>query len=158
MCIRDSALQRARATLKRHLPEQRLDWAPGTDPTRAERALLDRYLDATERADADAFVAMMREDARFFMPPQPGTWVGREAIVAAWTEGGFGSDEFGHLRGVVTRVNRQPAVACYVKRPGEAQHRAMAIDVLRVEGGAIADIVTFGPDSFAALGLPEVLR
>jgi RNA polymerase sigma-70 factor, ECF subfamily len=40
----NSALQRARAGLKRHLPERRLDWKPGMDPSREERELLERYL------------------------------------------------------------------------------------------------------------------
>src|SRR5829696_6056725 len=39
----NSALQRARADMRVHLPEQRLEWAAGTDPTAAERELLARY-------------------------------------------------------------------------------------------------------------------
>src|SRR5215470_9820637 len=41
-----SALQRARPTLKQHLPEQRLHWAPSSEPTAEERMLLQRYVDA----------------------------------------------------------------------------------------------------------------
>ena len=74
----NSALQRARTTLREHLPEKRLEWAPGSDPSEEERRLLERFLEAAERADADAFVEMMTEDARFSMPPEPGLWVGRE--------------------------------------------------------------------------------
>jgi RNA polymerase sigma-70 factor, ECF subfamily len=36
----NSALQRARASLKRELPDRRLDWAPAPDPSESERALL----------------------------------------------------------------------------------------------------------------------
>src|SRR5262245_12072213 len=36
----NSALQRARATLKRRLPVRRLDWAPEPPPTRAEQELV----------------------------------------------------------------------------------------------------------------------
>src|ERR687895_631273 len=43
----NSALQRARATLKEHLPRHRLDWAPDSDPSQEERELLQRYMDAS---------------------------------------------------------------------------------------------------------------
>jgi RNA polymerase sigma-70 factor, ECF subfamily len=152
----NSALQRARAALKKHLPERRLEWAPGSDPSKEERALLQRYIEATDQADAQAFVDMLREDARFSMPPEPGVWVGAERIVGAWAEGGaFDLDTFGHMRGLATRANMQPAVACYHRPPGESEHRAMALDVLRIEEGAVAEIVTFPPTVFAAFALPQ---
>jgi RNA polymerase sigma-70 factor, ECF subfamily len=154
----NSALQRARAGLKEHLPERRLEWAPGSDPTKEERALLRRYLDATERADAGAFVEIMREDARFSMPPEPEVWVGRDAIVSAWAEGGaFDTESFGHMRGVLTRANMQPAVACYHRGPGDSEYRPLALDVLRIEEGAVAEIVTFPGKLFPAFGLPPTL-
>jgi RNA polymerase sigma-70 factor (ECF subfamily) len=152
----NSALQRARAGLKRHLPERRLEWGPSLDPTREERELLERYLRATEDADAQAFVEMMREDARFTMPPEPGLWVGRDAIVESWAEA-FDTESFGHMRGVLTRANTQPAVACYLRRPDDSRYRPVAVDVLRIEEGAIAEIVTFGPSVFPAFELPAGL-
>ena len=59
---------------------------------------------------------------------------------------------------MITRANRQPAVACYVRRPGDDAHVPMAIDVLRFRDGAVADIVVFGPEVFAAFGLPREVR
>jgi RNA polymerase sigma-70 factor (ECF subfamily) len=152
----NSALQRARAAMKRHLPERRLEWSPGTDANQEEQALLERYLNATEEADAEAFVEMMREDARFSMPPEPGVWVGRRTIVEYWSEA-FDVESFGHVRGVVTRANMQPALACYLKRPGENEYRPMAIDVIRIEEGRVAEIVTFPPEVFPSFGLPPEL-
>jgi RNA polymerase sigma-70 factor (ECF subfamily) len=154
----NSALQRARSALKEHLPARRLEWAPGTDETKEERALLQRYVEATERADAEAFVGLMREDARFTMPPEPGVWVGREKIVGAWTEGGaFDTERFGHMRGVVTRANMQPAVAGYLRRPGDTEYRPLALDVIRIEEGAVAEIIAFPDTVFPAFGLPPTL-
>jgi RNA polymerase sigma-70 factor, ECF subfamily len=153
----NSALQRARATLREHLPARRVEWAPGADPTEEERALLKRYVEANEKPDPDAFVEMMRDDARFAMPPQPETWVGAQAIVDAWKAGGFGSDDFGAFRCVVTRANAQPAVACYVRRPGASDYRPLALDVLRIEEGLVAEIVTFPSDVFEAFELPPSL-
>jgi RNA polymerase sigma-70 factor, ECF subfamily len=154
----NSALQRARAGLKRYLPQRRLEWGAGSDPSREERELLQRYLDATEQADADAFIEMLREDARFAMPPEPGLYFGSETIVRAWEEGGaFDLNRFGHMRGVVTRANMQPAVANYLKRPGESEYTPMSLDVIRIEEGQVAEIVTFPPDLFPAFGLPPTL-
>jgi RNA polymerase sigma-70 factor (ECF subfamily) len=153
----NSSLQRARATMRRHLPERRLEWAPGTDPSEAERELLKRYMDASERNDVAGLARMMSEDARFSMPPAPERYVGREAVVACWVEGGFGSEELGHVRCLPTRANRQPAVANYIRRPGEHAYRAMALDVLRVEDGAIVEIVAFPPAVYPAFGLPAEL-
>ena len=154
----NSALQRARATMKERLPERRTEWGAGTDPTAAERALLDRYVEATEKADAQAFVEMLGEDARFSMPPEPGVWVGGEAIVASWAEGGaFDLEAFGHMRGIVTRANRQPVVACYLRKPGMDHYAPMALDVLKVEEGQLTEIVTFPPTLFPAFDLPAKL-
>src|SRR5579862_1384733 len=75
----NSALQRARETLKLHLPERRLDWERQA-PATAERELLDRYMDAWHRADVDDLVALLREDARLSMPPTTAWYDGREAI------------------------------------------------------------------------------
>lgn len=153
----NSALQRARATLKKHLPARRLEWAPGADPNEQERALLQRYVDATERDDVDGLAELMSEDARFSMPPYPGTWQGRDVVVASWVEGGFGTEEFGRLRCLLTRANMQPAVANYLRRPGDEEYRALALDVLRIADGLVAEIVTFPPDVFPRFGLPPSL-
>ena len=151
----NSALQRARESLRQHLPEQREQWpAQGSDE---ELALVRRYVEASERGDAAALAAMLRDDARFSMPPEPGLFVGRDAIFAVWDEGGFGSEEFGDVRCLVTAANRQPAVAYYVRTSGDDAHRALAIDVLRLEGGQITDVVAFGPSVYPAFGLPMVL-
>jgi len=72
-----SALQRARATLKGNRPPEPATWTPSTVPSADERALLQRYMDAHARADAQALVAMMREDIRLTMPPQPILYAGR---------------------------------------------------------------------------------
>ena len=151
----NSALQRARAAMREHLPEQRLEWAAGADPTQAERELLERYVTYSEQADTRALAELMREDLRFSMPPQPGLWVGRDEVLQAWIDGGFGSEIFGSLRCLVTRANRQPAVAAYVRRPGDDVHTPLAIDVLSIRAGTVAEIVTFGSSTFPAFDLPQ---
>jgi RNA polymerase sigma-70 factor (ECF subfamily) len=152
----NSALQRARETLRARLPAGRLDWARASDPTEAERAVLQRYMDCHEQADTAALAALLREDVRLTMPPVPSWYEGREAIVALIS--GCFEPEFGHLRCVPTRANTQPAVAWYLRRPGDSEHRALTIDVLRIEDEKIAEITAFVfPDLFPAFGLPPTL-
>ena len=152
----NSALQRARATLQDHLPEQRTEWTRSSEPSEEERELLQSYIDAHERADADALAELLREDALLTMPPHPTWYAGRDAIVTA-SEKGF-DPAFGHLRSIAVGANRQPAVAHYLRPPGGAEYRPLAFDLLRIEDGRIAEISSFVfPDLFPAFGLPPTL-
>jgi RNA polymerase sigma-70 factor (TIGR02960 family) len=153
----NSALQRARAAMADHLPERRLEWAPGTDPSSAERELLERIMEHSETPDVAALAELMHEELRFSMPPYPGLWEGRDEVVRSWIEGGFGSEAFGSLRCLVTRANRQPAVANYVRKPGDDHYVPMALDVMTIADGAVIDIVTFDGSTFDKFGLPATL-
>jgi RNA polymerase sigma-70 factor, ECF subfamily len=154
----NSALQRARAGMSAHLPEHRLEWAPGTDASVAERELLQRLIAHSEEPNPEALAELMHEEVRFSMPPQPGVWQGRDVVVGSWVEGGFGTEAFGSLRLTVTRFNRQPAVANYVRKPGDSAYAPLALDVLRIAEGKIIDIVTFDGSLFEAFGLPVRYR
>jgi RNA polymerase sigma-70 factor (ECF subfamily) len=154
----NSALQRARAGMREHLPARRLEWGRESEPTAAERRLLDRVVEFTERADARGLATVLHGDVQFTMPPQPGVWQGRDRVLQSWIDGGFGSDTFGSLRCLTTRANRQPAVATYVKRPGDPAHLPLALDVLGIQDGAVIDIVTFGQDVFSAFDLPQSIQ
>jgi RNA polymerase sigma-70 factor, ECF subfamily len=152
----NSALQRARATLRDRLPERRTDWGPSPRPSDEERELLRRYLEAHERADLEALAELLREDVRLTMPPHPTWYAGREAILIAMRQG-F-DPEFGRLRSVVAAANRQPAAAHYLRAPGESDYRPLALDVLRIEGGRVAEITSFVfPRLVRAFGLPPKL-
>ena len=153
----NSALLRARARLRERLGSHKPAWPASVDASEAERDLLKKYIAASEAADFRAFESIIRADATFRMPPQPDTAAGREAMFRLWIEGGFGSEHSGHLRCVVTHANLQPAVANYVRRPGDSTWRAMALDVLRIEKGLITEIVTFVPDTFPLFGLPILM-
>jgi RNA polymerase sigma-70 factor, ECF subfamily len=154
----NSALQRARASLRTRLPKPKPEWPAGVDATAAERELVEKYVAACEQPDIAGFTSLLREDAVQRMPPQPEIWVGRDAIVRLMADAGFGTGEFGRLRCVTTRANRQPAVACYVLGKSDTTYRALAVDVLRIEEGMISEIVVFGPEVFGSLGLPAILE
>jgi RNA polymerase sigma-70 factor (TIGR02960 family) len=154
----NSALQRARGALRERLPADRTDWRASTELDAATRTLLDRYVGCTERADVEELAALLHDDVRFSMPPQPGVWTGRRAVVDTWVDGGFGSETFGAMRCVLTRANGQPAVGCYVRKPGDDAFHALAVDVLRLHDGVVTEIVTFDGDVFPRLGLPSSLE
>ena len=150
----NSALQRARAGLRGHLPADRQDWTGGQDDA-GTRELVRRYTDASVATDIPALTSMLRDDIRCSMPPTPGLQVGRDAVVNSWIEDGF--QDLGRLRAVQTRVNRQPAIGFYLWREESGAYLPLTIDVLRVTGGVVTEIVTFHNDQFARLGLPERL-
>jgi RNA polymerase sigma-70 factor (TIGR02960 family) len=152
----NSALQRARATLREQLPPgRREDWA-SPQVSAAELELLRGFIDTHERGDTDGALALISDDIRVTMPPHPWLYEGREAVVALMHQA-FDDDSLGEWRLVAIRANRQPAAASYLRSPGEPTFRAFKIDVLRVDGGKIAEITTFGPELFAAFGLEETL-
>jgi RNA polymerase sigma-70 factor (ECF subfamily) len=151
----NSALQRARATLQENLPKRPSDWT-AAQPTAEERALVQRFIDAHERQDIAASVAMVREDIRITMPPHPWCFDG----VAAMTQGlerTFGPESPGDWRLVPTRANRMPTTASYLRAHGDTEYRAFKLDVMRVEDGLITEVTTFGPGLFPQFGLPLTL-
>lgn len=150
----NSALQRARAGMREHLPAERQEWT-GADTDAENREVVRRFTEASVAADIDAIAAMMRDDVRYSMPPWEGLVVGRDAVVADWTANGY--PEMTGLRAVTTAVNRQPAIAYYLWREQEDAYVALTLDVLRISGGMVAEVTIFGADRFGSLDLPERL-
>jgi RNA polymerase sigma-70 factor (ECF subfamily) len=152
----NSALQRARATMQEHLPARRAEWSAGK-PSAEERALLDRFIDAHERNDAAAAMAIASQDLRITMPPDMMCFDGLE-VIAPFLRRAFAPEtRDGDWRLVPTRGNRMPTAASYLRRPGDSTFRAFKFDVLRIQEGAIAEITTFGAGLFPAFGLPATL-
>ena len=151
----NSALQRARATMQAHLPSHRLEWT-APEPSPAERELLGQFIDAHERGDAQAAVAIASTDIRVTMPPYQYRFDGLD-VVATLIANAFGPERDGDWRLVPTMANRMPTAASYLRRPGDTEFRAFKLDVLRIEEDAIAEITTFGTVLFPAFGLPPVL-
>jgi RNA polymerase sigma-70 factor (ECF subfamily) len=151
----NSALQRARATMKEQLPAGRREWTTPADVGQAERSLLQTYMEAMERHDERQLVALLREDVRMAMPPHPVWYEGRVAVAAFFAGIGFAPDSEAH-RLVPTRANGEPAFGVY---RGAADARPFAINVLRIESGLIADLHFFiEPGLFPAFGLPDTLH
>ena len=151
----NSALQRARATMRQHLPAERSEWRV-SEPSAAERAVLAKFIDAHERCDAAAAIAISAQDLRITMPPYPWLYQGLDEI-RPLMERAMGPERDGDWRLVPTRVNRMPAAASYLRRPGDSEFRAYKLDVMRIRDGMVAEVTTFGPALFPALGLPPIL-
>lgn len=142
-----SALQRARATLGRRVPTG----GPAIARTPEERALLERYVRAFERADVQALARLLAEDVEMTMPPDPMWLSGRDDVIRFLEHRVFA------VRGPIvlepTGANRQPAVALYERNAdGEM---ALSIQVLTVVDGLIDGIAGFiSAELFSAFGLP----
>jgi RNA polymerase sigma-70 factor (ECF subfamily) len=156
----NSALFRARSLMRTRLSKRRLEWSRTAAPTTDERQLLERYMDATDRADPAALAVLLRDEVRLTMPPFPTWFQGREEIVRAFEISTDRSSPayLGRLRTVATAANRQPAVAAYVQRAGDSDYRALGVDVLRLQGDRVIEITRFvNADLFAAFGLLSTL-
>jgi RNA polymerase sigma-70 factor, ECF subfamily len=152
----NSVLQRARATLAKRSPDAGRRPEPMADEQ--QRLLLDRYLEAWERTDLEGFVALLRSDATYSMPPWRQWYSGRDMIErffrTVWTA-------YGGFRLVPIRANRQPAFAVYAQMKDETSWRAHSIHLLELAEGAISAITLYarplGPELFAGFGLPTSL-
>jgi RNA polymerase sigma-70 factor (TIGR02960 family) len=149
----NSALQRARATMGEHLPAKRSEWSAGS-PSDEERDLLKRFIDAHERYDAPAAIAISAQDLRITMPPYPYLFEGID-VIGPLLDGALREGEW---RLLGTWANRMPTAASYLRKAGDTEFRAFKFDVLRIEGGLVAEITTFGPELFGVFGLPSILE
>jgi RNA polymerase sigma-70 factor (TIGR02960 family) len=146
----NSALQRARATVRDKLP------ASTREASETERRLLDGFIDAHERGDTELTLKLITDDIRVTMPPHPFLFEGREAI-AGLLQQAYGPQREGDWRLLPTRANRMPAAASYLRAFGDDTYRAFKLDVLRTRDGRIAEITTFDAKLFEQFGLPPTL-
>jgi len=121
------------------------------DSAEVERELLEGYVEAFERYDVDALVALLHEDAIVEMPPFE-LWLRGVADIRTFFAGM--QDEAGHDRLLAIRANGCPAVAVYRPDPAGV-FQPYAIMVLEITGNRIAAIHAFLDTSlFSLFGLP----
>jgi RNA polymerase sigma-70 factor, ECF subfamily len=149
----NSALRRARAVDGR-LPEQSQQATLRALGDEGVRRMVERYIEALERADIDAIIAMLAEEATWSMPPLASWYRGHKAIAGFLTEGPF-LDRWRHLP---AHANGQAAVGCYRWDPRKGVYVAWVLDVLTLEDARIAAVTGFlAPDAFGRFGLPDEL-
>jgi RNA polymerase sigma-70 factor (ECF subfamily) len=143
----NSALQRARATLDaKDLSEL---GAAATAPV--DEALLDDYVDAFERYDVKALVAMLHEEVTFSMPPFP-MWLNTPEDVGKWFVGPGAECEGSRL----LRVDANGATGLAQWRPPgpDGKWIPWSIQVIEADGGRITSIHNFlGEALFPYFGL-----
>jgi len=148
----NSALQRARKTIDEKLPEQSQQATLRTLGDERVRELVTSYVDAWERGDVAAVVAMLTDDATFSMPPNAAWFRGRAAIEAFLPTGPMSMPR----RFVPVEANGQVAFGTYLLEDG--RFRANAIHLIDFRGEQIRDITAFLDRSvFSEFGLPFYL-
>jgi RNA polymerase sigma-70 factor, ECF subfamily len=156
----NSAVQRARAKLERRRPARSQQETLRALGDERSRELVARFVDAWNRADVAAIVALLSEDASFSMPPLPTWFRGRDdigAFITALLEaaGTLGST----WRFEVTSAGGQPAMVGRRRNPDSGRDELGVLAVLTFEGERIAAITAFiGPGVLGRFRPGELLR
>ena len=101
------------------------------------REIVQHFVDAFERADVEAIVVLLTEDATFAMPPHTTWYRGREAIADSWLRPGGPPPR---LRYLPPRANGQLALATSALHPERRRFLPLALDVLTLRGTRITDV------------------
>jgi RNA polymerase sigma-70 factor (ECF subfamily) len=137
----NSALQRARATIEKKLPEQSQQETLRSLGDDRLREIVEQYADAWERNDVDTVVSMLAEDAAFTMPPMARWFFGHDGI-RGFLEDYSMIPDWG-WRSVPTTANGQPALAFYSWDSEQGAHVPFAVNVLTFEGEKIKEVDAF---------------
>ena len=142
----NSALKRARASLRRLAPESEPPPGPAV-----EQALVAEFVAAYEAGDVGRLVALFTDDIFVSMPPIPLEYEGREAAARLFATI-FSSGRRVSL--VPTRANGQPAFGAYLR--GATRHGG-GLFVLTLAGDRISAFTRFDTGLFPYFGLPRSL-
>jgi RNA polymerase sigma-70 factor, ECF subfamily len=147
----NGALRRARSAVDERLPEPSQQTTLRQLGDERARDVVERYMDALDRGDLDAIVAMLADDATWSMPPAPERYSGVDAIVGFLTSGPF-RDRWRHRP---TRANGHLAVGCYRWDAERGTYVAAVLDVLTLRGERIGAVTAFvDGEIFPSFGLP----
>ena len=152
-----SALHRARATLGSHYQAVAVENLSlrGLDDARLRQ--LDRYAQAWEMADVDGLAALLKADAMFSMPPNPG-WVRGIDDIRALVGQAIFDGQAGRWRLLPTRASGEVGFGMYRINEQDGRHHAYGVQVVTFDGDQIAAITTFRtPGLVRYFGLPDVL-
>jgi len=153
----DSALQRAHKAVDEQLPERSQQVALRSLDDERLRKLVDKFVDAWERADVDAVVSMLASDAAISMPPLPSWYQGREAVAAFLASWPLRKGSRWHL--VPIRANGQLAFGEYAFDEDRETFTAHCLTVLTMDGEQIAEINAFlDPELLSRFGLPDEIE
>ena len=149
----NSALKRARASLRRRVTTTSDREPPPAPGSHAERALVAQFVRAWESGDVDALVALLTADVSVAMPPIPLEYHGR-GIVAQFFE------SFLRRRShdlVPARANGQPAFGAYLRAATGGTRHGTGLFVLTLSGDRICAMTRFDNSVLPWFGLPHSL-
>jgi RNA polymerase sigma-70 factor (TIGR02960 family) len=146
----NSALKRARASLRRQLPPGDGEPPPAAGSP-AEDAIVARFVSAWQSADLDALVALLTDDVFVSMPPMPFEYAGRDAVARFC---GSLLDSGRRFDLVPTRANGQPAFGAYLRAPDGIRH-GIGLYVLTLSGDRIRAMIRFEASLLPWFGLPR---
>ncbi len=136
----NSALQRARATIDKKLPEQSQQETLKALGDEKLRDLVETWADAWERNDVETVVAMLADDAAFTMPPMS-RWFYGDGI-RGFLENSSMTGEWG-WRSIPVTANGQAALAFYSWDEEKQTRVPFAINVLTFEGEKVKQVDAF---------------
>jgi RNA polymerase sigma-70 factor (ECF subfamily) len=149
----DSALQRAHQSIDGRMPAQTQQQRMRALGDREVREMVDRFARAWETRDVQGLVAMLAEDARMTMPPQPSWYQGRDAIAVFL--GLWPLSPKNDFRLITITASGQPALAGYIWDEETGNFEAESILVLTLRHDSIEEITAFrNPELFPLFGLP----
>ncbi len=137
----NSALQRARATIEKKLPEESQQETLRSLGDERIKEIVERYADAWDRNDVDTVVSMLAEDAAFTMPPMSRWFQGRDGIRGFLERWSMIPDW--RWRSIPTSANGQPALAFYSWDAEQGAHVPFAVNVLSLAGEKIKEVDAF---------------
>jgi RNA polymerase sigma-70 factor (ECF subfamily) len=149
----NSALKRARTSLRRRLPPTGDREPPPAPDSRAEHVLVANFVRAWESGDVDALVALLTADVSVSMPPIPLEYHGRDMVAR------FCASIIRRRRHdlVPTRANGQPAFGAYLRAPTGGIRHGTGIFVLTITGDRICAMTRFDNSVLPWFGLPQSL-
>jgi RNA polymerase sigma-70 factor (TIGR02960 family) len=147
----NSALKRARATLRRRLPQKGDREPPADSP--AEHALVAKFVRAWESGNIDALVVLLTADVNVSMPPIPLEYRGRDVVAR------FCASLMRRRRHdlVPTRANGQPAFGAYLRTPTGGIRHGTGLFVLTLTADRICAMTHFDSSVLPWFGLPRSL-
>jgi RNA polymerase sigma-70 factor, ECF subfamily len=162
----NGALRRARKAVAERLPEQSQQATLRALGDNGIREVVERYIDAWERGDVEAILALLAEDAKYSMPPLPVWYRGRDAIETFLRRSALTV----RWRVLPVRANGQLAFAAYGWEPEKESYTPVSLDVLTLTGLEATQVTAFvtphthglarerfAADVFGRFGLPNRL-
>jgi RNA polymerase sigma-70 factor (ECF subfamily) len=152
-----STLQRAHKTVDARLPEQSQQATLRALGDEKLREIVDGFVDAWERGDVDALVALLAEDVTVTMPPHPTWFTGRDGVAHFLLTRPLAPRL--RWRVLPARANGQLAFGQYLWSDQAGSFMAHSVTVATLRGSAIKELDFFlTPALVERFGLPDQLR